>query len=43
LADRFGVREALSWGGSVVLAAATIAWLMRRGERWKLDKLREAE
>jgi MFS family permease len=43
LADRFGVREALSWGGSVVLATATIAWLLRRGERWKLDKLREAE
>jgi predicted MFS family arabinose efflux permease len=41
LADRFGVREALSWGGSVVLAAATVAWLMRRDERWKLDRLRE--
>lgn len=41
LADHFGVREAVSWGGSVVLAASAIAWLMRRGERWKLDKLRE--
>ncbi len=43
LADHFGVREAVSWGGSVVLAAATIAWLMRRGDRWKLDNLRSEE
>jgi MFS family permease len=43
LADHFGVREAVAWGGSVVLAAATIAWLLRRGERWKLDKLRDAQ
>jgi len=39
LAEHFGVREAVTWGGSVVLASATIAWLTRRGERWRLDKL----
>jgi MFS family permease len=40
LADRFGVRESILWGGSVVLAASTIAWLMRRGEEWKFEKLK---
>lgn len=43
LADRFGVREAITWGGSVVLAASTFAWLMRRGEAWKFDNLRAKE
>ncbi len=43
LADHFGVREAIVWGGAVVLAASPIAGLMRRGERGKLEKLREAE
>jgi predicted MFS family arabinose efflux permease len=39
LAERFGIREAVSWGGSVVLAAATVGWLLRRGEQWRFDKL----
>jgi MFS family permease len=43
LAEHFGVREAITWGGSVVLAASTIAWLMRRGEAWKFDNLRAKE
>ena len=43
LAEHFGVREAISWGGSVVLAASTIAWLMRRGQEWKFDNLRARE
>jgi len=43
LAEHFGVREAISWGGSVVLAASTIAWLMRRGQEWKFDNLRSKE
>jgi predicted MFS family arabinose efflux permease len=38
LAGLFGIREAVSWGGSLVLAAATIAWLMRRGDAWRFDK-----
>lgn len=38
LADLFGVREAILWGGTVVLAASAIAWVMRRGEEWKFDR-----
>ena len=43
LAERFGVREAITWGGSVVLAASTVAWLMRRGEAWKFDNWQAKE
>jgi MFS family permease len=43
LADNFGVREAILWGGTVVLAASTIAWLMRRGEAWSYDNLKAKE
>ncbi|GAA0565909.1 MFS transporter [Rhizomicrobium electricum] len=43
LADRFGVREAILWGGSVVLASSTLGWLMRRGQVWKLENLRTKE
>jgi predicted MFS family arabinose efflux permease len=38
MAGAFGIRESVAWGGSVVLAAATIAWLTRRGEKWKFHK-----
>jgi predicted MFS family arabinose efflux permease len=38
MAGAFGIRESVAWGGSVVLAAATIAWLTRRGEKWRFDK-----
>jgi predicted MFS family arabinose efflux permease len=43
LADAFGVREAILWGGIVVLAAAGVAWMMRRGQEWKFDQLRAGE
>jgi predicted MFS family arabinose efflux permease len=39
MAGEFGIRESVMWGGSVVLAAATVTWLLRRGEKWKFDKL----
>ncbi len=38
MAGIFGIRESVAWGGSVVLAAATIAWLMRRDEKWQFDR-----
>ena len=41
LADRFGVREAILWGGSVVLASSTLGWLMRRGQEWKFETLKQ--
>jgi len=41
-ADRFGVRQAISWGGCAVLVAAAVAWLMRRGEQWRFDKLSQS-
>jgi len=43
LADRFGVRQAIAWGGAVVLAASSFAWLMRRGEDWRYDNLKAME
>jgi predicted MFS family arabinose efflux permease len=43
LAEHFGVREAVTWGGSVVLAASTVAWLMRRGQEWKFDNWQAKE
>jgi predicted MFS family arabinose efflux permease len=43
LADRFGVREAILWGGSVVLASSTLGWLMRRGQAWAFDNLKAKE
>jgi MFS family permease len=38
LATRFGVTEAVSFGGLVVIASAALAWFTRRGQKWHFDK-----
>jgi len=43
LAARFGVTDAVSFGGLVVIASAVFAWFARRGEEWRFDKAAQAE
>ena len=37
LATRFGVSDAVSFGGFVVIASAALAWFARRGQQWRFD------
>lgn len=39
LATRFGVGNAVTLGGSVVIAAALVAYLNRRGSEWKMEQV----
>ena len=38
LATRFGVTEAVSFGGLVVIASAALAWFTRRGQQWRFGQ-----
>ncbi|HEY0281908.1 MAG TPA: MFS transporter, partial [Rhizomicrobium sp.] len=38
-AAQFGVVEAVTFGGLVVMASGVLAWFQRRGQEWRLDKL----
>ncbi|MDE2134366.1 MAG: MFS transporter [Alphaproteobacteria bacterium] len=37
-ATRFGVSDAVSFGGLVVIASAATAWFARRGQRWRFKR-----
>jgi hypothetical protein len=37
-ATRFGVTEAVTFGGLVVIASAVLAWFTRRGQKWRFDQ-----
>jgi predicted MFS family arabinose efflux permease len=37
LATRFGVSDAVSFGGFVVIASAALAWVARRSQQWRFD------
>ena len=38
VAVRFGVSDAVTFGGLVVIASALFAWFTRRGQHWRFDK-----
>jgi len=38
VAVRFGVSDAVTFGGLVVIASALFAWFTRRGQKWRFDK-----
>jgi MFS family permease len=37
-ATRFGITEAVSFGGLVVIASGVLAWFTRRGQKWRFDR-----
>ena len=39
LASRFGVSDAVTLGGSVVIGAAIVAYVNRRGSEWKMEQV----
>ena len=39
-ATQFGVTEAVSFGGMVVIASSVFAWFARRGEEWRFERLK---
>ncbi|MGA7675250.1 MAG: MFS transporter [Rhizomicrobium sp.] len=43
MATRFGVTEAVTFGGFVVIASAALAWFTRRGQQWRFNKAPVAE
>jgi predicted MFS family arabinose efflux permease len=38
MAARFGVADAVTFGGFVVIASAALAWFTRRGQEWRFDR-----
>jgi MFS family permease len=38
MAARFGVADAVTFGGLVVIASAALAWFQRRGQEWRFDR-----
>ncbi len=38
LAMHFGVTDAVTFGGLVVIASAALAWFTRRGKEWRFDR-----
>jgi len=39
MAARFGVADAVTFGGLVVIASAVLAWFQRRGQEWWFDQV----